>query len=156
MRHDEYAKHVEKFTSEMREVTKEKNADYSAGTDDAMNDYRSASVRCGVTPVQAWGVLLMKHVHAVERFLKTGQLSSESIHSRLIDLANYAMLGDALVKDLEERKPEKTVDETELQKDLRPVTESYGRRCKVCKLALVHDRNESGVCPDCVDKEGSV
>ena len=101
MTHDEYARHVAEFLEEMRAVTCAKNADYSAGTGDAMNDYKSASLRCGVTPVQAWAVLLMKHVHAVERYVKTGELSSESIHSRLVDLANYAMLGDALAKDLE-------------------------------------------------------
>lgn len=104
MTRDEYARHVAGFTREMAELTAAKNADYSAGTDDAMNDYHSAAARCGVTPVQAWAILLMKHVHAVERFVKTGQLSSETIHSRLVDLANYAMLGDALVKDLEAKK----------------------------------------------------
>jgi hypothetical protein len=104
MTHDEYARHVAEFTAEMAELTRAKNADYSAGTDDAMNDYHSASARCGVTPVQAWAVLLMKHVHAVERFVKTGTLFSESVHSRLVDLANYAMLGDALVKDMEAEK----------------------------------------------------
>ena len=70
----------------------------------AMNDYRSAAERAGISPRQAWFVLLCKHVHAVERYVKTGQLSSETIHSRLVDLANYAMLGDALAKDLSRRE----------------------------------------------------
>jgi len=100
MTHEEYAAHVKKFTGEMASVTAAKNPDYSAGTDDAMNDYHSTAERAGITPTQAWFVLLCKHVHAVERYVKTGQLSSETIHSRLIDLANYAMLGDALAKDL--------------------------------------------------------
>lgn len=100
MTHDDYRRHCQEFLAEMLQVTRSKNPDYSAGTDDAMNDYKSAAARLGVTPFQAWAVLLTKHIHAVERFVKTGKLSSESIHSRLIDLANYAMLGDALVKDL--------------------------------------------------------
>ncbi len=101
MTHEEYAEHVRQFVAEMTQVTKAKNADYCAGTDEAMNDYYSASERANVTPVQAWAVLFMKHVHAVERFVKTGTVSSEAIHGRFIDLANYAMLGDALVKDME-------------------------------------------------------
>lgn len=104
MTHDEYRDHCDGFTAEMREVSHAKNLDYSAGTDDAMNDYYSAAGRAGITPAQAWFVLLCKHVHAVERYVKTGQLSSETIHSRLVDLANYAMLGDALTKDLSRRK----------------------------------------------------
>jgi hypothetical protein len=104
MTHEEYERLVVEFTAEMTAVTMAKNSDYSAGTDDAMNDYYSAARRAGITPVQAWFVLLCKHVHAVERYVKTGQLSSETIHSRLIDLANYAMLGDALTRDLQEKK----------------------------------------------------
>jgi hypothetical protein len=100
MTHKEYEEHVKKFVEEMSSVTVAKNADYSAGTNDAMNDYYSAAERAGITPTQAWFVLLCKHVHAVERYVKTSRLSSETIHSRLIDLANYAMLGDALAKDL--------------------------------------------------------
>lgn len=101
MKHDEYAKHVTLFMAEMRKVTTAKNSDYSAGTDDAMYDYKSTAARLGVTPVQAWATLFMKHVHALEKFVKTGQLASESIHGRLIDIANYCILGDALLTDLQ-------------------------------------------------------
>jgi hypothetical protein len=100
MTHEEYAIHVQKFTSEMQRITAAKNKDYSAGTADAMYDYYSTAERAGITPVQSWFVLMMKHVHAVERYVKTGDLSSETIDSRLLDLANYAMLGAALIKDL--------------------------------------------------------
>ena len=104
MTHEEYKNHVKKFTDEMLDVTKTKNADYSAGTLDAMYSYHSTADRTGITPIQAWFVLLCKHIHAIERYVKIEQLNSETIHSRLIDLANYAMLGDALVNDLLERK----------------------------------------------------
>jgi hypothetical protein len=100
MTHEEFATHVKEFLIEMRETMAAKNPDYSAGTDDAMNDYHSASSATGVTPLQAWAVLTMKHVHAIQRYVKTGSVSSEAIHGRFVDLANYAVLGDALVKDL--------------------------------------------------------
>lgn len=116
MTHEDYAKHAKAFTSEMLAVTAAKNPDYSAGTDDAMNDYYSAAERVGITPTQAWFVLLCKHVHAVERYVKTGQLSSETIHSRLIDLANYAVLGDALAVDVVSRG----VSGTGLEADDKP------------------------------------
>lgn len=103
MTHDDYAKHVREFTDEMRAVTEAKNADYSAGSDDSMNNYYELSAATGVTPVQAWMCLAMKHWTAVMRYAKTGSVSSEVIHGRFIDLANYMMLGAALVKDIEQK-----------------------------------------------------
>lgn len=107
MTKQDYRDHFEAFVAEMREVTLAKNEDYSAGTADAMNDYKCAAVEVDVTPVQAWLVLMMKHVRAIQRYAKTGNVSSEAIHGRFVDLANYAMLGDALVKDLEKLKVER-------------------------------------------------
>lgn len=103
MTHADYKSHVAAFLREMGEVTSAKNADYSAGTDDAMANYYELASASGVTPVQAWMCLMMKHVTAVMRYAKTGSVSSEDIHGRFVDLANYAMLGDALVKDLAAR-----------------------------------------------------
>lgn len=101
---DEYATHFEEFVREMRSVTQAKNPDYSAGSSDAMANYYELSSATGVTPMQAWLCLTMKHVTAVMRYVKTGVSSSEPIHGRLVDLANYAMLGSALVKDLERKE----------------------------------------------------
>jgi hypothetical protein len=101
MKHTDYAAHVTRFTDEMRAVTAAKNADYSAGTDDAMQNYYELANASGIKPVQAWMTLMMKHVTAIMRYAKTGSVSSETIHGRFIDLANYALLGDALVTDIE-------------------------------------------------------
>lgn len=106
MTHEEYAEHVQKFTEEMRAVTAAKNADYSAGTNDAMRNYHELAQAAGITPVQAWMCLFMKHVTAVMRYAKTGSVLSETIHGRFVDMANYALLGDALVADLEKLKIE--------------------------------------------------
>lgn len=104
MTHDQYSAHVKQFTDEMKEVTLAKNADYCAGTDDSMHDYHAAAVESAITPMQAWSVFMMKHVRAIQRYIKTGSVSSEAIQGRFIDLANYAMLGSALVNDLEAKK----------------------------------------------------
>ena len=103
MTHEEYIEGVKIFTNEMKSVTGVKNLDYSAGKDEAMESFYSIANRSGITPIQAWFVLVQKHVQAIERFVKTGKLTSEPIHSRFIDLANYAMLGSALVEDLEKK-----------------------------------------------------
>lgn len=108
MTKEEYTDHVSKFLSEMRAVTEAKNVDYSAGQDDAMANYYELSRAAGVTPFQAWMVLMMKHVTAIMRYSKCGSVVSESIHGRMIDLANYAMLGDALIKDLSDKREDLT------------------------------------------------
>lgn len=102
--HEEYANHVHDFTAEMQVVTEMKNTDYSAGAADAMQGFFELSRAVGITPMQAWMCLMMKHVAAITRFVKVGGVVSESIHGRFIDLANYAMLGDALVSDLQQKK----------------------------------------------------
>jgi hypothetical protein len=102
MNQEAFKQHAQAFVAEMLAVMAAKNPDYSAGTPDALNDYYSAARRAGIAPRQAWFVLMTKHVHAIERYAKTGQLSSEGIHGRLIDLANYAILGDALAAEEEE------------------------------------------------------
>ncbi len=104
MTHDSYATHVQAFLAEMDAVTKAKNADYSAGTKDAMDHYHSGAEEAGVTPVQVWFIMLMKHYQAIRRYVREGRLDSEPIHGRMIDMANYAMLGDALVNDLTNRE----------------------------------------------------
>lgn len=94
----EYEAHFDAFVAEMREVTMAKNDDYSAGTADAMRNYSELASAAGVTPFQAWMCLFMKHVTAIMRYAKDGRVSSESIHGRFVDVANYAALGDALVR----------------------------------------------------------
>lgn len=100
MRHDEYQEHVIDFTNEMTEVTEKKNHDYSVRLD-AMDNFKLIGEMLGISPTLVWSVLWMKHVTAVINHMAQGKtLKSETIHGRFIDLANYAMLGDALVQDL--------------------------------------------------------
>lgn len=101
MIHDDYKMHVAKFTNEMVEVTQKKNHDYSVRDDDAMDNFKLVGEMLGISPRLVWSVLWMKHVTAViNHMAKDKTLKDETIHGRFIDLANYAMLGDALDKDL--------------------------------------------------------
>jgi hypothetical protein len=78
-----------------------KNPDYS-GIDvsqDALGNFKEAAVRAGITTAQAWLVFFNKHVMAIERFARTGRLSSETIQGRITDLINYLGFLRALVED---------------------------------------------------------
>jgi hypothetical protein len=100
MKHSEYAGHTRAFTQEMLDITDAKNADYTAGTDEAMAGFYELGEFAGVSPLQAYLVLLGKHVQAVRRFAKVGNVKSESLHGRFTDISVYGMLGDALVMDM--------------------------------------------------------
>lgn len=103
MRHEEYHNHVHAFVAEMAEVTSKKNPDYSMNQD-AMNNFKAIATMLGngsITPRIVWAVLMGKHLTAIMSHMAQGKsLKDETIHGRFIDLANYAMLGDALDKDL--------------------------------------------------------
>lgn len=114
MKQEDYATHVRTFTDEMIATTMAKNPDYSAGSDDAMNNYYEVGEAASIDPLKAWMVFMTKHWTAIKRYVRDGKVSSEPIHGRLIDLATYAMLGDALIKDLAAKKGESSdTDRTE-------------------------------------------
>lgn len=83
-----------------------KNADYAAPEDgDFLRNFYDTAKRTGTTPYQAWLVHFEKHIIAIERFCKSGGLSSEPIHGRTKDAINYILLLEGLI---EESKNDKT------------------------------------------------
>lgn len=146
MRHDDYAEHVIDFTDEMRKVTSDKNHDYSV-RDDAMDNFKLIGEALGCSPRLVWSVLWMKHVTAVINHMAKGKtLRSETIHGRFIDLANYALLGDALDKDLaaEVSSPEKPNPDRlivlELWEAFRQVNDDLSRACSAYDHVTVRER----------------
>lgn len=100
MRHEDYAQHVLDFTQEMEDVTAIKNHDYSI-RQDAMDNFKLIGEMLNISPRTVWGVLAAKHWTAIMNHMgESKKLKSETIHGRFLDLAVYAMLGDALDKDL--------------------------------------------------------
>lgn len=98
-----------------------KNHDYSEREGDALSSFKDLAKQSGLTPLQCWSVLMAKHVLAIQRFILSGELKSESIHGRFVDLANYARLGDLLVQDL--GPPVVLSDEKTPEKEENPVRE---------------------------------
>lgn len=107
MNNADFLNTVDEFFRSIRELMSKKNADYSAGSGDSLFDYYDTAERLEVTPIKAWGVLFLKHIHAVEKFIKTGRVESEPIEERLKDIAAYSALAYALVKELKQKQKEK-------------------------------------------------
>lgn len=138
MKHEDYKDHVFAFTNEMNKVTEAKNHDYSVYDNDAMSNFKAIGTILGVSPTVVWSVLWMKHVTAVINHMAQGKtLRDETIHGRFIDLANYAMLGDALIKDLAS-SPENT---TTSLRDL--IEQSIDQATKLKSMFTGGDRNSA-------------
>ena len=78
-----------------------KNPDYS-GMDvsgDALGSFKQVAERVGMTPLRTWCAYFSKHALAVERFARTGQVSSEKIAGRITDAINYLIFLRALAEE---------------------------------------------------------
>ena len=99
MTKEEFEKHIMTFGEEAEALLWAKMKEYAPG-DDCVANFKRASVRLGVSPMQAWGLYLMKHMESVLTYAKTGQSHcNETIRSRLLDIYNYCLLGSALAED---------------------------------------------------------
>lgn len=93
----EFQAHTNEFIEKMRSIMGVKNADYSVN-DDCMSNYTEIAKWLGVPPRTVWGVLFFKHITAIARYVRDGRVESEGIHHRMLDAANYCVLGSGLVK----------------------------------------------------------
>lgn len=106
MKREEYMRMAEEFVAEMLRTTRVKNADYSRGREDALDNFHTLAERASITPRQAWNCLFSKHLTAIEKWVKDGFVESEGIRGRFLDVAVYCMLGLALATDEEAKKSE--------------------------------------------------
>ena len=99
MTHESFKEYVAKFFNEVIDEIKRKNADYASGSANAFAAFDEAASVLGLSREQVWAVFYMKHVQALVRYIKTGELMSEDIENRITDLAAYAAILSALVDD---------------------------------------------------------
>lgn len=99
MTHDDFNASVVNFLSATNEMIVAKNADY-AGGQDPFAAFDETALTLGLTREQVWAVFWMKHVRAVLKWVESGELASEDIRSRLLDLAAYpAILYASIMED---------------------------------------------------------
>lgn len=101
MNQAELTKFVDDFTSAQKAILRSKGASYSGATDaeaDRLANFKRVAAAMGVQPIQCWLCYFLKHVDSVSTFARTGH-ESEGFYSRALDIANYALLGAALVQE---------------------------------------------------------
>jgi len=82
---------AEYFADCHAELTR-KAKDYQSGFPDALDGVFEEARQLGVRPTFLILVHINKHMHAVRRFVIEGNLDSETIWSRLKDIANYCII----------------------------------------------------------------
>ena len=91
------------FQDEQRLLLDQKGLSYSGAAaqgdvGDRLANFKRVASAMGVKPLQAWLCYCLKHVDSISTFVRTG-FESEGFRSRAVDVANYAILGAALVQE---------------------------------------------------------
>lgn len=97
----DYYKFVEQTFAEMLELIKRKNADYTAGADDAFANFRRAEP---VVPMlEATWVRWGDKIQRVDAYFRNGKLevANEGLEDALLDVIGYSMI---LLGELKEGK----------------------------------------------------
>jgi hypothetical protein len=98
MTNEEFSQFAKDFYITAADILFKKSLDYADEKDSLVNFKRLAE-RLRMSPIKVWSVYATKQFDAILTFVLRGNLESESIESRFIDLANFALLGAALVAD---------------------------------------------------------
>lgn len=93
---------LNEFFDECKTILISKGKDYNP-TGIAFDDLNEVAKDIGRGPIQVLWVYISKHISAVRTFVRKGDVASEPIRSRLIDIANYCSML-AVLQDSEKRK----------------------------------------------------
>lgn len=84
--------------SDAYKVMHAKMQDYADA--DQLSNFKRAAEALGRTPFEVWAVYFFKHVCSVLSFVKNGDVASEPLRGRFVDLINYCILGEALFQEV--------------------------------------------------------
>jgi len=89
---------AEKFFIKCQELLKSKGSDYTP-EDIAFKDVMEIARDLQVSPRKVLWVYARKHFTAIRRWIRDGDVNSEPIETRLIDMANYCALLYVMSRD---------------------------------------------------------
>lgn len=81
------------------ETLKKKGADYTQGSPDRLHNFRTVGQFLGLPMERVWSVYFYKHLSAIFRFCKEGQVESEPIEGRIMDCIVYLLLFAKIVAE---------------------------------------------------------
>lgn len=69
---------------------------------DRLSNFKAVSNMLGICPLAVWEVYFLKHLFAVNNYIRDGKEGPEGIESNIADLRNYIDLLYAIVNEREE------------------------------------------------------
>jgi hypothetical protein len=93
---------LSEFFDECKAILISKGKDYNP-TGIAFDDLNEAAKDIDRGPVHVLWIYMGKHISAIRTFIRRGNVASEPVRGRLMDLANYCAMM-AVLQDSEKRK----------------------------------------------------
>lgn len=103
MKFEEQQKIDEDVFNRVRSIRETKGKEY-ATEEDTLADFKEVAAETGVSPLQVWNVYVKKHVRAIDTFIREGNVKSEAIYDRVLDVIVYHHLLLGLIEDLEKQQ----------------------------------------------------
>ncbi len=98
---DEQLQHFENFTTKQREIMFKKGNDYA--NTDRLSNFKLAGQITQITPAQQCLSLIATKVARLGVLLSGKTPNNESIRDSVLDLANYSVLLDGILEDMEKK-----------------------------------------------------
>lgn len=96
-----YDELIEKFRLMARGIRAAKSPGYNGERIDCLGQFKEIAAAAGISPMQAWAILFLKHVTAIMSFAKNPAIpQAETLDGRFADAYNYIELGYGLMRDL--------------------------------------------------------
>jgi hypothetical protein len=91
MTRDDFLKFMAANQEKIVALNRTKGHDY-AGEEDALDNFKRHAAELGLAPEQIWAVYASKHWDAIMTFVRKGDVASEPIEGRLLDVILYCHL----------------------------------------------------------------
>lgn len=104
MERDQFEELSEILLAKAKELRFKKGRDYQRATQDILSNFKTGAEKLRITILQDFGVLFNKQTEAIFAYLATGELESEGIEGRMLDVINYTLLLNGIVHEIEKSR----------------------------------------------------
>lgn len=98
MRREDFLALLESEHEKIVQLNRTKGSDY-AGDEDALANFKLHAGQLGLTPEQIWAVYAGKHYDAILTYVREGDVKSEPVEGRILDMILYLYLLLGLVRE---------------------------------------------------------
>lgn len=98
MDHREMENIIDDVFAQVKHLRETKGKEY-ATEKDTLADFKEVAAETGITPLQCWATYVKKHQRAIDTFIREGNVKSESIESRIVDVIVYHLILIGLIRD---------------------------------------------------------